>query len=119
MIRPATEASRQAIYQDAMNVIRARYAEHELSLDQVAREVATSPRQLQRAFQEYGQGSFREELCRVRVAVAQRLLRADGRLTVRQVADRVGYRQAPQFAKAFRRVTGTNPAVFRTAALVA
>jgi AraC-like DNA-binding protein len=33
--------------------------------------------------------------------------------TVREVANRVGYRQPAQFAKAFRRHRGVSPSVFR------
>ena len=38
---------------------------------------------------------------------------AAGRVSVREVAGRVGYRQPAQFAKAFRRATGAAPSEFR------
>jgi AraC-like DNA-binding protein len=37
-----------------------------------------------------------------------------GSLTVREVAQRVGYRQPAQFAKAFRRHHGLSPSTYRS-----
>ena len=85
----------------------------ELSLDDIARRVASSRRQLQRAYAEIGNTTFREHLTRVRMDRAASLL-ADRGLTVREVARRVGYRQPAQFAKAFRRHLGVAPSDYRT-----
>jgi AraC family transcriptional regulator of adaptative response / methylphosphotriester-DNA alkyltransferase methyltransferase len=100
------------LYRDAITVIERRYADAELSLHTVARTIATSRRQLQRAFAEAGATSFRRELQRVRMARAAEMLR-EGSLSVQTVAAAVGYRQAAQFAKAFRRHYGAPPSAFR------
>jgi AraC family transcriptional regulator, regulatory protein of adaptative response / methylphosphotriester-DNA alkyltransferase methyltransferase len=84
----------------------------ELSLDDIARRVASSRRQLQRAYAEIGNTTFREHLTRVRMDRAAELLN-DRALTVREVARRVGYRQPAQFAKAFRRHLGVAPSDYR------
>jgi len=84
----------------------------DLSLDQIARRVASSRRQLQRAYSEIGNTTFREHLTRVRMQRAADMLVTRG-LTVREVARRVGYRQPAQFAKAFRRYQGVAPSAFR------
>jgi len=84
----------------------------ELSLDDIARRVASSRRQLQRAYAEIGNTTFRDHLTRVRMQRAADMLAARG-LTVREVAHRVGYRQPAQFAKAFRRYQGVAPSAFR------
>jgi AraC family transcriptional regulator of adaptative response / methylphosphotriester-DNA alkyltransferase methyltransferase len=84
----------------------------DLSLDDVARRVASSRRQLQRAYAEIGRTTFRDHLTRVRMERAAELL-VQHPLTVREVARRVGYRQPAQFAKAFRRVHGVAPSEFR------
>ena len=76
------------------------------------RRVASSRRQLQRAYSEIGSTTFREHLTAVRMERAAELLRIRG-LTVRDVAHRVGYRQPAQFAKAFRRHHGIAPSDFR------
>jgi AraC family transcriptional regulator of adaptative response / methylphosphotriester-DNA alkyltransferase methyltransferase len=83
-----------------------------LALDDVARRVAASRRQLQRAYAEIGGTTFREHLTRVRMERAAELL-AGHVPTVREVAHRVGYRQPAQFAKAFRRHHGVAPSDFR------
>jgi transcriptional regulator GlxA family with amidase domain len=84
----------------------------DLSLDIIARRVASSRRQLQRVYAEIGKTTFREHLTEVRMQRAAELL-AGGGLTVREVANRVGYRQPAQFAKAFRRSQGMAPSGYR------
>jgi AraC family transcriptional regulator, regulatory protein of adaptative response / methylphosphotriester-DNA alkyltransferase methyltransferase len=112
--RPATAALRSSLYEDAVAIVEREYGS-ELGLDQIARRVASSRRQLQRAYAEVGDTTFREHLTAVRMERAAELL---GRrnLTVREVARRVGYRQPAQFAKAFRRHHGAAPSDFRARA---
>jgi AraC family transcriptional regulator of adaptative response / methylphosphotriester-DNA alkyltransferase methyltransferase len=93
-------------------VIARRYRDDDLSLASVAHEIATSRRQLQRAFSEVGGTSFSRELQRVRMARAAQLLLGSS-LAVQDVAAAVGYRQAAQFAKVFRRHHGAAPSSFR------
>ena len=112
--RPATIAQRTALFEDATAVVHTAYGER-LSLDEVARRIATSRRQLQRIYAEIGNTTFRDQLTEVRMDRAGRLLAADGNrsLTVRDVAARVGYRQPAQFAKAFRGHHGVSPSEYR------
>jgi AraC family transcriptional regulator of adaptative response / methylphosphotriester-DNA alkyltransferase methyltransferase len=112
VVRESTVSRRGELYRDAIAVIQLRYAEDDLSLHAVARAIATSRRQLQRAFAETGGTSFRRELQRVRMVRAAELLR-EGSLSVQAVAGAVGYRQAAQFAKAFRRHYGAPPSAYR------
>jgi AraC family transcriptional regulator, regulatory protein of adaptative response / methylphosphotriester-DNA alkyltransferase methyltransferase len=111
--RPATIRHRTSLYEDATAIVEAEFGS-ELSLDDIARRVASSRRQLQRAYAEIGNTTFREHLTGVRMDRAGELLTTRG-LTVREVAHRVGYRQPAQFAKAFRRHHGAAPSAFRTA----
>lgn len=111
-MRQTTVYRRSELYHDAIRVIEDEYANEDLSLGVVAHEIATSRRQLQRSFAEAGGTSFRRELQRVRMARAADLLR-EGSLSVQEVASAVGYRQAAQFAKAFRRSHGAPPSSFR------
>ena len=113
--RPATVALRSSLLEDAMAIVQREYAS-DLGLDDIARRVASSRRQLQRAYAEIGDTTFREHLTAVRMERAAELLGQRG-LTVREVADRVGYRQPAQFAKAFRRHHGVAPSAFRARAL--
>ena len=112
MQRPATVRLRKSLYDDAKAIVEQEYAS-ELSLDDIARRVASSRRQLQRAYSEVGDTTFRDHLTRVRMSRAAELL-ATRELTVREVAHRVGYRQPAQFAKAFRRHHGVSPSSYRT-----
>jgi AraC family transcriptional regulator, regulatory protein of adaptative response / methylphosphotriester-DNA alkyltransferase methyltransferase len=111
--RAATVELRSSLYADAVAIVEREYAS-DLSLDDIARRVASSRRQLQRAFAEIGGTTFRNHLTGVRMDRAAELLARPG-LTVREVAHRVGYRQPAQFAKAFRRHLGVAPSDFRAA----
>ena len=110
-MRTGTVARRRSLYEEACEIIEHEYPDP-LELDDVARRLATSRRQLQRAFAEIGGTSFRTHVARVRMRKALELLR-EGRLAVREVANTVGYRQPAQFAKTFRRHHGAPPSSFR------
>lgn len=110
-VKPATLVRRRALFEEARHILEREFAS-ELRLEPIAKRISTSRRQLQRAFAEAGT-SFAVELLRVRVERASELLRSSD-LHVSTVAQRVGYRQASQFAKAFRRHTGQSPAQFRS-----
>ena len=112
MHRPATIRHRTSLFEDATAIVEAEYAA-DLNLDDIARRVASSRRQLQRAYAEIGRTTFREHLTMVRMDRAADMLRSRA-LTVRDVAHRVGYRQPAQFAKAFRRRHGVSPSTFRS-----
>lgn len=105
--RLTTTVHRSSLFAEAAAIVRAEYA-RDLALDEVARRVACSRRQLQRSFAEAGETTFRTYLTKVRMRAAAQLLDATP-LTVREVAHRVGYRQPAQFAKAFRREHGSSP----------
>ena len=111
MQRPSTVRLRASLLEEANEIVARDYAS-ELSLDDIARRVASSRRQLQRAYAEIGNTTFRDHLTRVRMDRAAELL-ASRMFTVREVAHRVGYRQPAQFAKAFRRHRGVAPSDFR------
>jgi transcriptional regulator GlxA family with amidase domain len=101
----------QGLYRESCAIVLRHYR-RPLTVAVVARAIASSPRQVQRAFEEVGGTSFTAFLREVRLRNAAALLAAQP-LTVRQVAFLVGYRQPAHFAKAFRRRYGTTPAQFR------
>src|SRR3712207_7034789 len=109
--RQSTIDRRQTLFDEAAEIISAEY-DDDLALDDVARRIATSRRQLQRSFAEAGETSFRTYLQKVRMERAAELL-TSAPLPVTQVASAVGYRQPAQFAKAFTRHHGTSPARYR------
>jgi AraC family transcriptional regulator of adaptative response / methylphosphotriester-DNA alkyltransferase methyltransferase len=109
--RPSTRDLRAAIFEEAVAIMRAELGRR-LALEELSRRVATSPRQLRRAFSETAGTGFRSYLARLRMEEAARLLTTTD-LPVRVVGRRVGYRQAGQFTKAFKRTHGTTPSQFR------
>jgi AraC family transcriptional regulator, regulatory protein of adaptative response / methylphosphotriester-DNA alkyltransferase methyltransferase len=113
--RPTTIRLRTSLFEEATEIVDREYGS-DLSLDDIARRVASSRRQLQRAYAEVGRTTFRDHLTRVRMDKAAELLATRG-LTVREVAHRVGYRQPAQFAKAFRRHLGVAPSDYRAESL--
>jgi AraC-like DNA-binding protein len=116
-VRPETVAARHRLYLLA-RVLVARHYRHELTLAVLAKALASSPRQLQRAYAEFGEITFREDLLERRMAAAAELLIEQRSIPVADVARLVGYRQAPHFAQAFRRRYGLSPARFRERARV-
>jgi AraC-like DNA-binding protein len=114
-VRPDTASSRRRLYLLSRVVIQRHYR-RELTLAVVAQALASSPRQLQRAYAQCGELTFREDLLARRMAVAAELLIEQRSIPVADVARLVGYRHAAHFARAFRRRYGVAPANFRLAA---
>jgi AraC-like DNA-binding protein len=114
-MHPGTVLARRRLYLLA-RVVVARHYRRPLTLPVVAGALASSPRQLQRAYEQFSEITFHEDLFARRMAAAAQLLSDQPALAVRDIAHLVGYRQAPHFAKAFRRRYGLNPARFRAQA---
>jgi AraC family transcriptional regulator of adaptative response / methylphosphotriester-DNA alkyltransferase methyltransferase len=111
-VRSDTLRTRHRLYLLA-RVVVARHYRRELTLPVVAQALSSSPRQLQRAYAQFGESTFQEDLLARRMAAAAQLLIEQRAIPVRDVAHLVGYRQAPHFAQAFRRCYGLSPARFR------
>jgi len=111
-VRPETIAERRRLYLLA-RVVVARHYGRRLTLTVVARALSSSPRQLQRAYAQFGELTFKEDLLARRMTAAAELLLTQRAIAVADVARLVGYRQASHFALAFRRRYGTSPARFR------
>jgi AraC-like DNA-binding protein/anti-anti-sigma regulatory factor len=116
--RAATPERRSRLLAEATVAIEAHYSDPDLGLDQVARRIATSSRQLQRVFAELAGTTFRAELNAVRMQHAAELLQTTA-LPVSAIAHRVGHRQPAHFANAFRRHHGLSPTAFRRASRAA
>jgi AraC family transcriptional regulator, regulatory protein of adaptative response / methylphosphotriester-DNA alkyltransferase methyltransferase len=111
-VQQHTLDSRRRLYL-LSRVFVARNYRRRLTLTAFARAVSSSPRQVQRAYAQFGQTSFQEDLRARRLTAAAQLLAEQPAICVRDVAQLVGYRQAPHFAQAFRRRYGLAPAQFR------
>lgn len=95
----------------ALNLIAQRAAEGVKVCD-VAKEVGLSPQTLHQRFVERVGSTPGEEIRRLRVAAAKRLL-ADPSLSIGEVAQRCGFGQQSKFSNFFRRETDTSPRDFR------
>ena len=82
------------------------------SLRQSAEVLGMGARTLQRRLRSVGL-THSDLVERARVLEAQRLLR-DPRIPIREVAHRVGYGSSSNFARAYRRQTGSTPSTSRT-----
>jgi AraC family transcriptional regulator, regulatory protein of adaptative response / methylphosphotriester-DNA alkyltransferase methyltransferase len=111
-VRSGTLDTRRRLYLLA-HVVVARHYRQPLTLVGVAEALSSSPRQLQRAYAQFGETTFEEDLRARRMSAAAELLIEQRAIPVRDVARLVGYRQAPHFATAFRRRYGLSPASFR------
>jgi AraC family transcriptional regulator, regulatory protein of adaptative response / methylphosphotriester-DNA alkyltransferase methyltransferase len=109
--RARTAEGLSGLYRERCAIVWRHYR-RPLTVAVVAGALASSPRQVQRAFAEVGETSFSAHLRAVRLRNAALLL-ARQPLTVRQVALLVDYRQPAHFAKAFRRRYGVTPAQYR------
>ena len=110
-MRPHTVAQRRRLYLLARSVIERHYGKP-LTLGVVAKALSSSPRQIQRAYAQFGRGTFREDLLARRMTAAAELLSKPS-IPMRDVARMVGYSQPPPFARAFRRHYGVSPSAFR------
>jgi AraC family transcriptional regulator, regulatory protein of adaptative response / methylphosphotriester-DNA alkyltransferase methyltransferase len=112
-VHSRTLLARRRLYLLARAVVDRHY-HRQLTLAVMARVLSSSPRQLQRAYAQFGETTFQEDLTARRMGAAAQLLVEQPAIAVRDVARLVGYRQAPHFASAFRRRYGLAPARFRT-----
>ncbi len=111
-MRTSTLGERRRLYLLSRAVV-ARHYRRPLTLPAVARALSSSPRQVQRAYAQFGDTTFHEDLLARRMAAAADLLAAQPAITVRDVARLVGFRNAAHFARVFRRRYGLSPALFR------
>jgi AraC-like DNA-binding protein len=109
-VRANTLSERRRLYLLA-RVVVSRHYRRPLTLAAVARGLSSSPRQLQRAYAQFG-STFQEDLAARRMAAAVELL-AGQAIPVQDVARLVGYTHGSHFAQAFRRRYGVSPARFR------
>ena len=111
-MRETTLPARRRLYLQARLIV-ARHYRRELTLAAVARALASSPRALQRAYAQFGELSFSEDLRARRLDAAAELLLDQPAIPVRDVARLVGLGHAPHFARVFRGRYGLAPAEFR------
>ncbi len=111
-MRANTFRDRRRLYLLARVVVARQHSHPDLTLTTVARALCCSSRQVQRAYAQFGERGFHEELVARRMAAAAQLL-AERELAIGDVMRMVGYRHPAHFAASFRRRYGLSPAHFR------
>lgn len=91
--------------------INERYSE-KLSLTAIARMYGFNPFYLSNLFKSLTGQNFLEYVSQVRVGKSLELLR-DRRIKIYQIAVSVGYENVNTFTKAFKRITGVTPSIYR------
>ena len=84
-----------------------------MTLRRLAELAGTSPRHFERAFRQAVGMPPHAYVTEARVTAARQLLVVRPRLTMEQIAARVGFSSASHLASAFRRTTGHSPREFR------
>ncbi|MEY9095396.1 helix-turn-helix domain-containing protein [Paenibacillus sp. RC84] len=88
-------------------------ADSQLSVAEAAHEVGLSRSHFSTLFKRVVGESFVAFTCRTKLGIASELL-ASSKLTVQDIADRVGMPDAKYFSKWFKRCTGQTPSHYRT-----
>ena len=92
-------------------ILQSYIQESNMSIDFAAELCNTSKRTLQRRLQAKGT-CFNELLAGAQFSAASRMLHKPGK-TVTEIAYRLGYSDAAHFTRAFRRIAGVTPQVYR------
>jgi AraC-like DNA-binding protein len=111
-VRANTFRERHRLYLLARVVVARQHRHSDLTLAAVARVLCCSTRALQRAYAQFGERTFHEELVARRMAAAAQLL-CERDLPIGEVMRLVGYRHPAHFAATFRRRYGLSPGRFR------
>lgn len=114
-MKTASTGAPTALYERARALVAREYGRG-LTLRSAAAALASSPRQVQRAYALAGEMTFAEDLRQRRLRAAAELLAGQPAIPVATVARLAGYRRGT-FAPAFARRYGRTPAGFRAAAL--
>ena len=111
-IVPNREINAEQIVQNVMIYLRENYS-RQIDFAAVAEAQAVSAPYLSRLFHEYAGISPSRYLTGYRIEQAIKLLR-DSRLSIGEIAERVGYPDPFHFSKTFKNTVGVSPSQFRT-----
>lgn len=101
--------------QESFDVIKDYMNKHmaeSLSLQSVSRELGVSQTYLSKLFRKYENTSFNHYLTKIRMEKAKILLRKEGKVFVKDIAEQVGYKDQFYFSRIFRSYVGQCPTDF-------
>jgi two-component system, response regulator YesN len=96
------------IIQSVENYIREHYFDYELTIEGIAEGVYLDASYIRRIFSKYMGCTISDYLSEMRLKVAGKLLE-EGKMTVSQIAEKVGYSDPGYFAKCFKKYYGVTP----------
>ena len=89
-------------------------ANRRIKVNDVANAVATNRRTLERKFREFTRRTISQEISRMRIERAKRLM-MESDLSFKELSAELGYRNSDHFYKSFLRAEGQTPSSFRIA----
>jgi two-component system response regulator YesN len=112
VLRVRQENFAAAKAREAADYIREHFADPDLSLPSLCKELYISTSYFSLVFKKYRERTFVDFLTEVRIEKAKELLRTTA-LKTYEVAERVGYRDAHYFSLSFRKATGITATEYR------
>ena len=107
------EQENQGMIEKALAYIDAHFAEEELSLTRVSKELGVSSSYFSGEFSKARQQTFVEYITEKRMTLARQLL-TEKRLSTQETAQQVGYKDAHYFSFVFKKTQGMSPREFRS-----
>jgi len=89
-------------------------ANRRIKVNDVVNAIATNRRTLERNFREFTGRTISQEISRMRIERAKRLM-MESELSLKELSAELGYRDSDHFYKSFLRAEGQNPSSFRKA----
>ena len=108
---PAQKADTEEYFDSVKEYIRKHMAE-QLSLHSVSKAVGVSQTYLSRLFRKYEDASFNTYLTALRMEKAKKLLLREDKMYVKDVAEKVGYKDQFYFSRIFYSYTGMRPSEY-------
>lgn len=107
-----TETKQHSIMDEIIAQVDEEYTDYQLSLDKLAQKHSISSSYLSRAFKERTGCNFSQYVWQRRMEEVKRLLLTTGD-PLKDIIARVGYLDAPNFIRKFKKVTGYTPGQYR------
>lgn len=113
LIQNKTEKTEQPdIVSQIISFIEQNYM-HDIGIGTIAKELNITPNYLSSLFHKKTGRKFTDYLTEVRILNAKRLLTANPRMQIKQVAEKVGYYSARHFTKLFVKLVGCYPSEYQ------
>ncbi|OZB92449.1 helix-turn-helix domain-containing protein [Paenibacillus sp. XY044] len=112
LTRERKQQRQQQDFEQYLHFVDEQYTDPQMSLTYLAEYFNVTETYMSRRFKEYAGINFFEYLERKRIE-SSKLLLAEKKLAVGEVAVSVGYHSANTFGRAFKRVTGLTPKAYR------